>query len=93
MKTFNEIYILNLHGNAKKKEKSPDGSKDENVFDIQQGVAIALFVKRKNETGCKVHYSEIWGQREQNIIGFQTTRSSQQIGKKFILQAHFISLR
>ena len=65
MKTFNEIYILNLHGNAKKREKSPDGSKDENVFDIQQGVAIALFVKRKNETGCNVFYSEIWGQREQ----------------------------
>ena len=65
MKTFNEIYILNLHGNAKKREKSPDGSKDENVFDIQQGVAIALFVKRKNETGSKVYYSEIWGQREQ----------------------------
>ena len=65
MKTFNEIYILNLHGNAKKREKSPGGSKDENVFDIQQGVAIALFVKRKNETGCKVYYSEIWGQREQ----------------------------
>jgi predicted helicase len=35
---FTEIYILNLHGNIKKKERAPDGSKDENVFDIQQGV-------------------------------------------------------
>ena len=37
---FDEIYILNLHGNARKKETAPDGSKDENVFDIMQGVAI-----------------------------------------------------
>ncbi len=46
MKSFDEIYILDLHGNSKKKEKSPDGSKDENVFDIQQGVSIGIFIKR-----------------------------------------------
>lgn len=45
MQTFDEIYILNLHGNSKKKETAPDGSPDHNVFDIQQGVAIALMVK------------------------------------------------
>ncbi|MBP6927395.1 MAG: N-6 DNA methylase [Caldisericia bacterium] len=45
LETFDEIYVLDLHGNAKKKEACPDGSKDENVFDIQQGVAIGLFVK------------------------------------------------
>jgi predicted helicase len=45
MNTFDEIYILNLHGNVKKKEVAPDGGKDENVFDIQQGVAICLMVK------------------------------------------------
>ena len=43
--TFDTIYILDLHGNVKKKEKSPDGSKDDNVFDIQQGVCISVFVK------------------------------------------------
>ncbi|MBA2123813.1 DNA methyltransferase [bacterium Unc6] len=75
MKSFNEIYILDLHGNSLKKEKCPDGSKDNNVFDIQQGVAIALFIKSKPpipplEKGgkggfdCKVHHSEIWGLRE-----------------------------
>jgi predicted helicase len=65
MNSFNEIYILDLHGNSLKKEKCPDGSKDENVFDIQQGVAIALFIKRKGEKkGCKVYHSEIWGLRE-----------------------------
>ncbi|MBI4654159.1 MAG: N-6 DNA methylase [Nitrospirae bacterium] len=45
LESFNEIYILNLHGNSRIGEKCPDGSKDENVFDIQQGVSIALFVK------------------------------------------------
>jgi len=45
LETFDEIYVLDLHGNTKKKEACPDGSKDENVFDIQQGVAIGLFVK------------------------------------------------
>lgn len=45
--SFNEIYFLDLHGNSLKKEKCPGGSKDENVFDIKQGVAIALFIKRK----------------------------------------------
>jgi len=45
MNTFDEIYILDLHGNSKKKEKAPDGGEDKNVFDIQQGVAICLLVK------------------------------------------------
>jgi type I restriction-modification system DNA methylase subunit len=45
MKTFDEIFVLDLHGNSKKKEKAPGGGKDENVFDIQQGVAILLAVK------------------------------------------------
>jgi predicted helicase len=44
-RTFDEIYVLDLHGNTKKKEVAPDGSKDENVFDIQQGVAIGMMVK------------------------------------------------
>ncbi len=47
MKTFDEIYILDLHGNSLKKETTPEGGKDENVFDIRQGVAIALFIKKK----------------------------------------------
>lgn len=42
---FEEIYILNLHGSSKRQEKTPENGKDENVFDIQQGVAILLLVK------------------------------------------------
>ena len=47
METFDEILILNLHGNTRKKETAPDGGKDENVFDIMQGVSINIFVKKK----------------------------------------------
>jgi predicted helicase len=65
MNSFNEIYLLDLHGNSLKKETCPDGSKDENVFDIRQGVAIGLFIKTgdKNKE-CKMYHSEIWGLRE-----------------------------
>ena len=45
--TFDKIYILDLHGNSKKKETAPDGSADQNVFDIMQGVSINIFVKKK----------------------------------------------
>lgn len=61
MSSFNEIYILNLHGNSLKKEKSPDGSKDENVFAIQTGVSIALMVKTKQKKDPEVHYADLWG--------------------------------
>ena len=65
MNSFNEIYVLDLHGNSLKKEICPDGSKDENVFDIRQGVAIALLIKKKGEKKeCKVYHSEVWGLRE-----------------------------
>lgn len=65
MNSFDEIYILDLHGSALKKETCSDGSKDENVFDIQQGVAISIFVKKKGSNGnCKVYHSELWGTRE-----------------------------
>ena len=49
LKSFDEIYIVNLHGNTRKKEACPDGSKDENVFDIMQGVSINIFVKHSQK--------------------------------------------
>jgi len=64
MNAFTEIYLLDLHGSTKKKEKAPDGSKDENVFDIQQGVAIGIFVKEPGKKGlAKVRHAELWGLR------------------------------
>jgi predicted helicase len=66
MRTFNKIYILNLHGNSLKKETAPDGSKDENVFDIRQGVAIALFIKsaQRRGNGGEVYYKDLYGLRD-----------------------------
>lgn len=63
-KTFDKIYILDLHGNAKKKETTKDGSKDENIFDIQQGVAIIIGVKKSSSTDdAKIYHSDIFGRR------------------------------
>ena len=68
MQSFDEIYLLDLHGNSKKKEKTPTGGKDENVFDIQQGVAIGIFVRKpgvKRWTGdmAKVWNADLYGGR------------------------------
>lgn len=65
LKTFDEIYILNLHGSNLKKEKAPGGGKDENVFDIQTGVAITIGIKNKNLKQKKVYYADLWGLREE----------------------------
>ncbi len=67
LQAFSEIYILDLHGNAKKKERCPDGSKDENVFDIQQGVAIGIFLKGGPEQNgpARVYHADLWGLREE----------------------------
>jgi hypothetical protein len=66
MNSFDEIHILDLHGNSLKKEKAPDGSEDKNVFDIQQGVAIALLVKHKSRNGkCRVFHADLWGLRDE----------------------------
>ena len=66
-KTYDKIYTLDLHGNAKKKETCPDGSSDVNVFDIMQGVSINIFVKtgkkKTNELGKVFHY-DLYGKRE-----------------------------
>ena len=66
MGAFDDIYVLDLHGNSLKKETCPDGSPDKNVFDIRQGVAIAFFIKRghKQERDARVHHAELYGTRE-----------------------------
>jgi predicted helicase len=62
MRSFDQIHVLDLHGNAKKQETAPDGSKDENVFDIEQGVSISVFVKsKKAKRGIFVR--DLWGSR------------------------------
>ncbi|WP_269224385.1 type ISP restriction/modification enzyme [Flavobacterium sp. IMCC34518] len=67
LKTYDKIYTIDLHGNSKKKETSPDGSADVNVFDIMQGVSINIFVKtgrkKPNELGQVFHY-DLYGKRD-----------------------------
>lgn len=67
LKTYDKIYTIDLHGNSKKKETSPDGSPDANVFDIMQGVSINLFVKtgkKKPDALGKVFHYDLYGKRE-----------------------------
>lgn len=66
LSTYDKIYVIDLHGDAKKKEISPDGSKDENVFDIRQGVSINLFIKKNksNEKLADVFHFDIYGKRK-----------------------------
>lgn len=62
MSTFDQIYIIDLHGNLDKKEKTPDGSKDENVFDIETGVCVSILVRKKGLTR-HVKHCDFWGKR------------------------------
>lgn len=66
LREFNRIIIINLHGNSKRFEKAPDGSKDENVFDIQQGVSINILIKENNrsKTLAEVYYTDLYGLRQ-----------------------------
>ena len=59
--TFDKICVLDMHGNAKKGERAPDGSKDENVFDIQQGVAVGVFIRSPQRAGEDVCHADLWG--------------------------------
>jgi predicted helicase len=67
MKTFDNIYIVNLHGNSKRKEKAMDGGKDENVFNIQQGVSINIFVKNKVKKSSEIKITDVYGKRDEKF--------------------------
>ncbi|EAI2871582.1 DNA methyltransferase [Campylobacter jejuni] len=65
MQSFDKIYILNLHGDVNKKEKAPDGSKDDNVFDIKQGVSINIFIKQNSKAkNTNIYYHDLYGKRK-----------------------------
>jgi len=62
--SFDEIYVINLHGNSIKGETTPDGKPDENVFDIQQGVSINIFVKKEDkDSSSRINYFDLYGKR------------------------------
>jgi predicted helicase len=80
LQTFDKIYIIDLHGNTKKNETTPDGNKDENIFDIQQGVSINIFIKtnrkKKNELAEVFHF-DLYGKRsEKHKFLFKNNLSS-----------------
>lgn len=67
LQSFDKMYILDLHGNARKKETTPSGDKDDNVFDIMQGVSINIFIKTKQDSKnlAKLYHAEIYGKRKE----------------------------
>ena len=64
METFDALYFWDLHGNSNKQEKPPEGGADNNVFDIQQGVAISLLVKNPAAKKKGVFHADLWGKRQ-----------------------------
>jgi predicted helicase len=76
LKTFDKIWVLDLHGNAKKKEVTPEGAPDKNVFDIQQGVALILAVRKPDgqDALADVRHGDLWGSRtaKYNILWAET---------------------
>ncbi|MEX2209388.1 MAG: type ISP restriction/modification enzyme [Patescibacteria group bacterium] len=77
LKTFDQIYIHNLHGDSKKHEKAPNGGKDENVFDIQQGVSIVVMVKKGTSSSGKharVHLQHYYGTRDEKNEALDSSR-------------------
>jgi predicted helicase len=67
LNSFDKIYVIDLHGSSKKNEAVPKGVKDKNVFDIQQGVSINIFIKTKSKSSntlAKVFHYDIWGNRK-----------------------------
>ncbi len=68
LKSFDQIYVVNLNGSAKTESKLPEGfNKDENVFDIEQGVAMSFLIKRKG-LAKKVFYTDFWGTRKEKYL-------------------------
>ena len=76
LQTFNQMYLLDLHGNTRKKEKTPKGGKDENVFDIEQGVAVSLMIKKKGLRRA-VYHADLWGRRHEKYKTLLETRKSE----------------
>lgn len=88
MDSFDDLYLLDLHGNVKKRDQNLDGTKDENVFDIQQGVAICLFVKKPQPGSRKsIKHAHCYGDRktkhqwlmEKNVANTKWTRLKPQL--------------
>jgi len=91
---FSTIYVLNLHGDSNKKETTPSGDKDENVFDIKQGVGITFLIKAKNREGCKVYYKDLFGIRNlknEALFDIELKRDFEEIHPQKTEMYYFVS--
>jgi Type ISP C-terminal specificity domain/N-6 DNA Methylase len=83
METFDKIYILDLHGNSKKMETTPAGQPDKNVFDIQQGVAVIIAIKKRQKSAkkdlAKVLHADLWGNRASKYLELERLSPSDAI--------------
>ena len=75
LRVFPYIQIVDLHGNRKNGEVPPDGSRDENVFGLDQGVAIGIFSRSGGDGAPRVEYAELWGTREEKLASLGTPPS------------------
>jgi len=72
LRTFDKILIVNLHGSAIRQERTPDGGKDENIFDIMQGVSLFIGIKKTtNPSWASVYYADLWGLREEKFSSLE----------------------
>lgn len=97
LSTFDKLYVLDLHGNSKKKEATPDGGADKNVFDIQQGVAIFIAVKKKRDGRvakplAEVWHGDLWGSRAGKYEALMTAGLSGELWKKLEVRAPMYTL-
>lgn len=68
LRTFDKIWIVNLHGSANKQETTPDGGKDENIFDIKVGVSLFIGVKKTDsKEWANVYYTDLWGTKDYKL--------------------------
>ncbi|MCL1998496.1 MAG: N-6 DNA methylase [Turicibacter sp.] len=80
LRTFDKIYIVNMHGNANKRELTPDGTPDENIFDIRVGISLFIGIKTgevKNDTWADVFYADVWGRRAEKLAKLKDVQFQQ----------------
>lgn len=98
LNAFDRLYVLDLHGNTKKKETTPEGTPDKNVFDIQQGVSILIGVKKRTVSDSKslaeIFHGELWGERESKYQKLWSSDLSSDLWKKLEPRApHYMFVR
>ena len=91
LNTFDRIWVLDLHGNVKKKEVTPEGKPDKNVFDIQQGVSIIIGVKKKDggKGLAEVMHGDLWGARAEKYEALETLSRSEATPTKLAPHKHY----